>query len=285
MQIFLDRGELLDWFASNFIVFLFFLSIISLILFILNSIYSNNSLFPKSLFKDHFYLGGIIFAFLFGFILIPPFILMPIFLTQIQNVPINSVGIILCISGIGGMIGTFFTSKIIFFLGNVKTMMLGLLIYIISNIEVTFWTESVSIEQIVLNMIYRGISISVYYVALANITYTTLPNNLRTYGAGLFQFFRTLGTGVAVAIFIALLNRYQFYYFEEFRNFTSYANFNIINELNMEDYSKKKLLNLYMEIVKQAKIKSFNTDFFYLSISPILFFPFFFFFKKTNYTP
>ncbi len=285
LQIFLDRGELLDWFASNFIVFLFFLSIISLILFILNSIYSNNSLFPKSLFKDHFYLGGIIFAFLFGFILIPPFILMPIFLTQIQNVPIYSVGIILCISGIGGMIGTFFTSKIIFFLGNVKTMMLGLLIYIISNIEVTFWTESVSIEQIVLNMIYRGISISVYYVALANITYTTLPNNLRTYGAGLFQFFRTLGTGVAVAIFIALLNRYQFYYFEEFRNFTSYANFNIINELNMEDYSKKKLLNLYMEIVKQAKIKSFNTDFFYLSISPILFFPFFFFFKKTNYTP
>ena len=94
-------------------------------------------------------------------------------------------------------------------------------------------------------MIYRGISISVYYVALANITYTTLPDNLRTYGAGLFQFFRTLGTGVAVAIFIALLNRYQLYYFEEFRNFTSYANFNIINELNMEDYSEKKFNDLY----------------------------------------
>ena len=285
LQIFLDRGELLDWFDSSFIIFLFFLSIINLILFILNSVYSNNALFPKTLFKDRFYVGGIVFAFLFGFILIPPFILMPIFLTQIQNFPIYSVGIILCISGIGGMIGTFFTSKIIFFLGNVKTMILGLLIYIISNIEVTFWTESVSKEQIILNMVCRGISISVYYVALASITYTTLPNNLRTYGAGLFQFFRTLGTGVAVAIFVALLNRYQFYYFEELRNFTSYANFNIINELNMEDYSKKKLLNLYMEIVKQAKIKSFNTDFFYLSISPILFFPFFFFFKKTNYTP
>ena len=87
-----------------------------------------------------------------------------------------------------------------------------------------------------------------------------------------------MGTGVAVAIFIALLNRYQLYYFEEFRNFTSYANFNIINELNMEDYSKKKLLKFIYGDSKQAKIKSFNTDFFYLSISPILFFPFFFFF-------
>ena len=86
-------------------------------------------------------------------------------------------------------------------------MILGLLIYIISNIEVTFWTEDISTVQIVINMIYRGISISVYYVALANITYTTLPDKYRTHGAGLFQFFRTLGTGAAVAIFIALLNK------------------------------------------------------------------------------
>ena len=127
IQILLDRGELLDWFDSNYIIFLLLFSIINLILFILNSVYSKNSLFPKELFKDNFYTGGIIFAFLFGFILIPPFILMPIFLTQIQSFPIYSVGIILCISGLGGMIGTFFTSKIIFYIGNVKTMLLGLL--------------------------------------------------------------------------------------------------------------------------------------------------------------
>ena len=70
--------------------------------------------------------------------------------------------LILCISGIGGMLGTFFTSEIISFLGNVKTMVLGLIIYITSNLEVTFWTEDISTAQIVFNMIYRGISISVY---------------------------------------------------------------------------------------------------------------------------
>ena len=39
------------------------------------------------------------------------------------------------------MLGTFFTSKIISLIGNVKTMMLGLFIFIVSNLEVTFWTE------------------------------------------------------------------------------------------------------------------------------------------------
>ena len=102
-------------------------------------------------------------------------------------------------------------------------------------------------------MLYRGISISVYYVALANITYTTLPVKYRTYGAGLFQFFRTMGTGVAVAVFIAFLNRFHFYYFEEFRNFLDYGNFRIINQLNMEEFSEKNLLICTLKLTNKLK--------------------------------
>jgi len=180
------------------------------------------------------------------------------------------------------MLGTFFTSKIISLIGNVKTMMLGLFIFILSNLEVTFWTENVSTEQIILNMLCRGISISIYYVGLANITYTTLPNKFRTYGAGLFQFFRTLGTGVAVAIFIALLNRYQLYYFEEYRNLISYTNPIIINKLNIDEFSYRNFIEIYNEINTQAKMKSLNTDFLFLSLSPIIFFPLFYFYKTKN---
>ena len=71
-------------------------------------------------------------------------------------------------------------------------MLLGLIIYITSNLEVTYWTESINIEQIIFNMVYRGMSISIYYVALADITYKTLPEKHRTYGAGLFQFLELL---------------------------------------------------------------------------------------------
>ena len=73
-------------------------------------------------------------------------------------------------------------------------MLLGLFIYITANLEIVFWNSDISTNQIIINSLYRGISISTYYVALANITYTTLPNNLRTEGASLFQFLRTIGT-------------------------------------------------------------------------------------------
>ena len=279
-QIFLDRGELEDWFNSELIIFLVILSFISLVFFILNNFSSKNSLFSYLLFQDNYFTGGIIFAFLFGFILIPPFILIPIYLTQIQSFPIYYVGFILSLSGLGGMIATLFTSKIISHIGNVKTMLLGLFIYITANLEIVFWNSNISTNQIIINSLYRGISISTYYVALANITYTTLPNNLRTEGASLFQFLRTIGTGVSIAIFITLLNRYYSINFEDIRSFLDFSNIGVSQYTNVDSFFSNDKMIILQEIKYQSKIKSFINDFFILSISPLIFLPFFMFFKK-----
>ena len=282
LQIFLDRGELEDWFDSELIIFFILLSLISLVFFLLSNFNSKNSLYSYLLFQDNYFNGGIIFAFLFGFILIPPFILIPIFLTEIQNFPIYYVGFILSLSGLGGMIATLFTSKIISYIGNVKTMLLGLFIYITANLEVVFWNSDISTNQIIINSLYRGISISTYYVALANITYTTLPNNLRTEGASLFQFLRTIGTGVSIAIFVTFLNRYYSINFEDIRSFLDYSNIGVSQYTNVDNFFSNDKIIILQEIKYQSKIKSLLNEFFLLSLSPLIFLPFFMFFKKKN---
>ena len=281
-QIFLDRGELEDWFDSELIIFLITLSLISLIFFLLTNFYSKFSLFSYLLFKDNYFIGGMIFAFLFGFILIPPFILLSIYLTEIQSFPVYYVGIILGLSGLGGMIATIFTSKIIFLIGNVKTMLLWLFIYIASNLEIVFWNSDISTNQIIINSLYRGVSISTYYVALATITYTTLPTNLRTQGASLFQFLRTIGTGVSIAIFITLLNRYYSINFENLRSYLDYSNIGVSQFTNVDNFLSNDKVIIIKEIKYQSKIKSFLNDFFVLSLIPLFFLPFFIFFKKKN---
>ena len=280
LQLVLDRGEIEDWFDSFLIKFLLVLAVLAFFIFIFNSYLSYNPLFPKKLFKDRFYVGGIIFAFLFGFILIPPFILIPIFLTKVQYFPIYIVGFILSCSAIGGMIITFFMSKIIEKIGNVKTMIIGLSIYMLANLEVTFWTNDISTNQIIINSVFRGVSISFFYVPLANITYTTLPNYLRTDAASLFQFFRTLGTGIAVAIFITLLNRFEKINFENTRSLFSHSNPAIKSYFNFEDILMKEKLFLYKLIEHNSYINSLINDFYILALCPLIFFPFFFLFKK-----
>ena len=273
-QIFLDRGELMDWFNSHLIIFLFYLFLLSLLLFIMYNNFSQTTFFPLELFRDQHFIGGLIFAFLFGFILIPPFLLLPIYLSEIQSFPINLIGFILSISGLGGMIGTIFTSKIILYLGNIKTMLVGLLLFFISNYHVTTWSIDITTIEIIFNSFYRGISISVYYVALANITYKTLPEALRTDGASLFQFLRTIGTGVSVAVFITLFNRYSIIHYEDTRNSIDYSNLGLFNFMSMEETRQNNFSILYNMLEMNSIMQSIITDFFLLSISPIIFLPF-----------
>lgn len=281
-QVFLDRGELEDWFQSELIIFFLTISIISLIFFLYTNFNYKVYLFSNLLFKDNYFVGGVIFAFLFGFILIPPFLLIPIYLTEIQNFPIYYVGFILCLSGFGGMLATFFTSKIIFYIGNVKTMLLGLFIYIFSNLEIVFWNSDIATNTIIVNSLYRGFSISTYYVALANITYTTLPQSLRTEGASLFQFLRTIGTGISIAIFISLLNRYYLINFEDIRSYLDYSNLGVSQYTNVDDFISKDKIIIFKELEYQSKVKSFLNDFLILSLAPLVFFPFFLLFKSKN---
>ena len=280
LQIFLDRGELLDWFNSYFLIGLLILSSLCLILFILVSISSERPLFPNELFKDRYFIGGLIFAFLFGFILIPPFLLLPIYLQEIQSYPINLIGFILSVSGLGGMAGTLFTSKIISYIGNIKTMLFGLLVFFISNLHVTTWSPYITSSEIIFNSFYRGISISIYYVGLANITYKTLPNQYRTDGTSLFQFLRTIGTGISVAAFITLFKRYNIIHYENFRNLTDYSNQGINGYMRLENFNQQKILNLSEILDLNSLMQSIITDFFLLSISPIFFLPFLFLFYK-----
>ena len=280
LQVFLDRGELEDWFDSFLICCLAFIFLICLFLYILNNCYSNNPLFSKKLFADRNFLGGLVFAFLFGLILIPHFILFPMYLSQVQSFPIYSIGLIVSISGIGGMLSTFFTSKIISILGNIKTMLLGLFLFVICNINSSFWNIDSSTKHIILNSLFRGISISIYYVALANITYITLPSTLRTQGASLFQFLRTTGTGIAVAIIIISFNKFYNIHFDELRSSLNMLDPNNSFLFDFDTTPEQKKVILSNILSNQSKMNSLINEFLILSLCPFLFLPFFLLFSK-----
>ena len=182
----------------------------------------------------------------------------------------------------GGMLITFFMSIIIKKLGNVITMIVGLSIYMIANYEVTFWTNDISTYHIIFNSLFRGISISFFYVPLANITYTTLPNYLRTDGASLFQLLRTLGTGTSVAIFITLFNRYYKINFDNLRSWFNYSNQGVSDLLNTKELLLENKLYFLKIMELNSSINSLMSDFLVLAICPFLFFPFFVLFRRAN---
>ena len=283
LQIVLDRGQILDWFASNLITNLTIASILFIFMFLLQYFIKSKTLFPKELFKDSNYIGGLIFIFLFGLLLVPPFILMPDFLSNLGGYPIDKIGIILTTSGIGGMTGTLIASRILSF-GYFKTIMIvGLFIYMIGQFYMTAWNTEVTMQMMMVNGIIRGIGIGLFYPALATITYVTLPPQFRDHGASLYQFIRNAGSAVAIAIIVILMDRFNKINMSElsYRVIDTYnKNEGLLNSYNIYPLTSHET-NLYLNLItEESHLISFINIMVLLTYLPLLFFPFFLLFKN-----
>ena len=283
MQVFLDRGQILDWFSSEIITYLAIIAMIFLLLFIVQFFMKNSkTLFPKELFKDINYVGGIIFTFLFGIILVPPFIMIPDFLDSLGGYPLDKIGIVLTFSGVGGLIGTLISARILVFEYYRTFMIIGLLIYMFGQYQMTLWTSDISIYNMMINGVIRGIGIGFFYPAMATVTYVTLPAKLRDHGASFFQFTRNAGSAVAIAILVVLMDRYNKINIDELssRITSSYQNTHVINntypipplDVNNTNY----FINL---ITEESHMISLINVFAILALLPLIFFPFFLLFK------
>ena len=280
LQIVLDRGQIEDWFYSNFIVILTILSLVTLLSFVLLFFINKKTLFPKELFLDSNYLGGLVFIFLFGIMLVPPFILIPEFLSTLGNYPVDQIGILLTFSGIGGMLGTLLAGRVIS-KGFHKTLMAtGLLIYMLGAFQMVTWNSSVSSYEIIINGLLRGAGIGSFYVGLATATYASLPQKLRNHGASLFQFIRNFGSAFSVAIIAIVLDRYKKINISELSSRINLSQSQGKLDTWNLDGLDANTLEFIQVITQESLMISLLNTFFLLAIIPIAFFPFLLLFKK-----
>jgi len=280
LQIVLDRGQIEDWFYSKTILLLSLIAFLTLISFIVLFFINKKNLFPKELFFDSNYLGGLVFVFLFGLILVPPFILIPEFLSTLGNYPVDQIGFLLTSSGLGGMIGSILAGQVVS-KGFFKTLMIvGLATYMLAALQMVTWNSDVSSYEIFINGLVRGLGIGFFYVPLATATYVSLPENLRDHGASLFQFVRNFGSAFSVAIIAIILDRYNKINISELSSrITASQSSSALEKLELDGINSTALS--FIQVVTQESLMiSFINIFLILSIFPLLFFPFLVLFKK-----
>ncbi len=92
-QLVLDRGERYDWFASAEILIETGLAALGLYLFVVHCMTAERPFLERRLFRDRNYVIGLALVFLFGFILLPPLFMLPIFLQDLRGYPLSTVGL------------------------------------------------------------------------------------------------------------------------------------------------------------------------------------------------
>jgi DHA2 family multidrug resistance protein len=205
LQMMLDRGETLDWFASREIVLEAGISAICFYIFLVQFFLAPRPFLSPRLFADaNFTVGGLLYA-IMGLIMYASLALLAPYLQTLMNYPVMTAGIVLAPRGAGLMLAALICGRVI---GRTSARMLvgfGFIVGAYVLHEMTTWTPDISEWSVITTGFTQGISIGFLAIPINIIAFATLPAAIRTEGTSIYSLMRNLGSAVGISITGALL--------------------------------------------------------------------------------
>ena len=205
LQLFLDRGEQLDWFSSGEIIIEAVVCAIAIYLFVVHTATARASFVNLALFRDRNFAVGMLFIFLVGITYLASLALMTPYLQTLMQYPVTTAGIVMGPRGLGTMACMFLVGRLI---GRVDTralLLTGLALTAWAMWQMSGWTPDISQWTIVSVGFVQGAGLGFLFVPLTTVTFSTLPAELRSAGTGLYNLSRNIGSSVGISIVSALL--------------------------------------------------------------------------------
>jgi DHA2 family multidrug resistance protein len=205
LQIFLDRGEQLDWFSSGEIQIEALVCACAFYVFLVHTFTARKPFVDPRLFRDRNFAVGIVFIFVVGITYLASMALMTPYLQTLMDYPIVTAGLVMGPRGIGTMASMFLVGKLI---GRVEVrwlLLAGLVLTAWAMNDMTGWTRDVSEMRIVETGFVQGAGLGFLFVPLSVVTFSTLSSAQRQDGTGLYNLSRNIGSSVGISVVTALL--------------------------------------------------------------------------------
>jgi DHA2 family multidrug resistance protein len=205
LQLFLDRGEQLDWFSSSEIIVEALVAAAAFYIFMVHIFTANNTFVNPRLFLDQNFAVSIFFIFIIGVTYLASLALMTPYLQTLMDYPVTTAGIVMGPRGLGTMLCMFIVGKLI---GKVDTrylLTIGLGLTAWAMYDMIGWTPDVSQWTIVSVGFIQGAGLGFLFVPLTTIAFATLPASMRAEGMGLYNLSRNIGSSAGISVVTSLI--------------------------------------------------------------------------------
>jgi DHA2 family multidrug resistance protein len=213
LEVFLNRGERYDWFASPFIQVFAGLAVLGIVLFIWRSLTAENPLVDLRVFKLPEFSSGMLLIFLASFSMYGGFICLPLFVQTLLNFTPTWAGIILAPAGFASILamglGGYCAGKV-----DVRLLVgTGILSLICAMGMLTHLNLDSGIGYMTIAWLFQGFGLGLVFVPLATETIVRVPPKLLGVSSGMYNLLRNEGGSVGIAISTTLLaQRAQFHH-------------------------------------------------------------------------
>src|SRR5205823_4577310 len=179
LQMFLDRGELKDWFGSTEIWIEATIAGLCFYLFIVHTATAGDrSFLNRELLKDANCIVGNILMFLIAIPLFGTMILLPTMMQALLNYPVLTTGLVTAPRGVGTMIAMFLVARLV---GRIDTRLIiltGLVLTVAALWQMTGFTMQMGMGPIITSGLLQGFGLGFVFTPLSTVTFSTLPRNI-----------------------------------------------------------------------------------------------------------
>jgi DHA2 family multidrug resistance protein len=205
MQMMLDRGQSLDWFANPEIIIEALLAGLALYLFVAHMFTHDHPFIEPGLFKDRNFSVGLVLIFIVGIILLATMALLPPFMQSLLGFPVIDVGYLLAPRGVGTMIAMMMVGKLSGRVDVRYMIFFGLILTSLSLWEMTRFNANIDGWDIVRTGVTQGFGLGFIFVPLSTITFASLAARYRNEGTALFSLMRNIGSSIGISVVMTYL--------------------------------------------------------------------------------
>jgi MFS transporter, DHA2 family, multidrug resistance protein len=209
LQIMLDKGQELDWFASPFIVTLAVLAAVGLILLVLWEWFYEDPVVDVHLFRNLNFLSANAMMFMAGIMMFSSLVMMPQFLQLLLGYSSETAGLVLSGGGLlllvmMPIVGTL-TSRVParYLIATGWLVTCGAMYYSAQHLdqEISFWDASML-------RVVQSAGLPFLFVPIILVSYVGLPQYKSNNIAGLVSFMRNIGSSIGTSMVTTLLARH-----------------------------------------------------------------------------
>jgi DHA2 family multidrug resistance protein len=205
LQLMLDRGESLDWFASREVLVEAAAASLFLYLFVAHMFTHEHPFMEPGLFADRNFSLGLVMIFIVGVVLLATMALLPPFLQNLLGYPVVDVGLLLAPRGVGTMIAMMLVGRLAGRVDGRAMILLGLALTALSLWEMTGFNAEIAAWDVVRTGVVQGLGLGFVFVPLSTITFATLAPRFRNEGTALFSLVRNIGSSIGISIVVTYL--------------------------------------------------------------------------------
>ena len=207
LEIVLDRGQIDDWFQSNFIVFFLSVAAIALLVAIVWEWRHPDPVVEIRLLADRNFAIANFYYFLFGFALFGSTVLIPQMLQSLYGYTATDAGLVL---GPGAFVIVMLAPVIVRILprtGIKPLIFTGYLIFCLAMWYYASFDLSTDYRHEALARIIQGLGIACLFVPVSQLAYSFLPKDKNNKASSLTNLFRNQGGSVGIAFVTTVVAR------------------------------------------------------------------------------